>query len=107
MMSLIARAIGASCLVAVMTIGHAAALDDGFETPPVFSAKDRLPGELLTGPSHRIDDRVTNDGFMNHFVIHSDFGITDRFEYDGVDTTDNIYSEYYSDRPLWDDFVIR
>jgi hypothetical protein len=52
----------------------AAAVDDGFETPPILSAKDRLPAEILTGPSHEIDDPVTNDGFMNHFVVRSDFG---------------------------------
>jgi hypothetical protein len=50
---------------------HAA---DGYEEPPVLRAADRLPAELLTGEHHRVDDRVVSDGFMNHFVVHSDFG---------------------------------
>ena len=74
MKRVLSRSIGAWWLVAALIAGFAAAMDDGFETPPVLSAKDRLPAEILTGPSHRIDDRVTNDGFMNHFVVHSDFG---------------------------------
>ncbi len=31
------------------------------------------PG-LLEGPHHRVDDEVTNDGAMNHFLIRSDYG---------------------------------
>ncbi|MGK0260700.1 MAG: hypothetical protein ACI96M_004153 [Candidatus Azotimanducaceae bacterium] len=45
-----------------------------FEMPPTLSASELLPAELLKGPNHEIDQRVTNDGYMNHYVIRSRFG---------------------------------
>jgi hypothetical protein len=46
----------------------------GYESPPVLSAAKILPPELLTGPNHRVQERVTNDGFMNIYTIDSKFG---------------------------------
>ena len=40
-------------------------------------------------------------------VIHNDYGTYGRFEYDGVDTTDNMVYDYYEMRDSWDDFIIR
>ena len=47
---------------------------DSFDPPPQFSVGDVVPESLREGPNHRIDDPVTNDGFMNTYVIDSDFG---------------------------------
>ena len=56
----------------------------GFETAPIFSAKEVLPPELVSGPHHHIVDPVVNDGFTNHFLIHSDFGV---YETAGLEMT--------------------
>jgi len=45
-----------------------------FESPPVFRAAELLPAKLLSGPNYRVDDRVENDGLMNHYTISSRFG---------------------------------
>jgi hypothetical protein len=45
-----------------------------YEQPPVLKAGDLLPAETLKGEHHTIDDAVKNDGYMNHFVIRSEFG---------------------------------
>jgi hypothetical protein len=44
------------------------------EAPPVFRASQRLPASLLRGPNHGVEERVQNDGFMNHYRISSRFG---------------------------------
>lgn len=46
----------------------------GFETLPVRHAAELLPPELLSGPHHRVRDEVASDGFLNLYVIDSDFG---------------------------------
>ena len=56
-----------------------AAEPSGYQTAPTFFAKDLLPAELLSGPHHRIVDPVVNDGFTNHYLIHSDFGVYETF----------------------------
>lgn len=45
-----------------------------FESPPVLRASDVLPQELLAGPYHRVDEAVSNDGYYNHYKIHTVFG---------------------------------
>ena len=45
-----------------------------FESPPTFRASKILPAELLSGPNHRVDERVVNDGFMNLYTVNSRFG---------------------------------
>ena len=47
---------------------------DGYEQPPVLDAKDLLPLEDYAGDNHKVDDRVINDGWTNHFLLHSDYG---------------------------------
>jgi hypothetical protein len=46
----------------------------GYESLPVLSASKILPPELLTGPNHRVQERVINDGFLNIYTIDSKFG---------------------------------
>src|SRR6185295_13662881 len=45
-----------------------------YEAPPVLSASKILPPELLSGPNHRVRERVTNDGYLNIYQIDSKFG---------------------------------
>ena len=57
--------------------GQAGAPDpspEGFEEPPVFQASEILSPAFARGSHFRVDDEVRNDGVMNHFRIHSDFG---------------------------------
>jgi len=61
----------AGVLAAVPALSFA---QGGFEAPPVFRAADVVPKALLSGPNHRVEDRVENDGLMNHYTISSRFG---------------------------------
>jgi len=45
-----------------------------YESAPVLSASKILPPELLSGPNHRVQERVTNDGYLNTYQIDSKFG---------------------------------
>lgn len=45
-----------------------------FETPPTLRAADILEPALLAGPHFTVDSTVRNGGYLNHFVIHSDYG---------------------------------
>lgn len=44
------------------------------EALPSLSAAKILPPELLSGPNHRVQERVSNDGFLNTYTIDSKFG---------------------------------
>lgn len=46
----------------------------GFETPPELVAADIVPAELMSGPHHKLEQRVINDGYSNHYLVVSDFG---------------------------------
>jgi hypothetical protein len=47
----------------------------GYETPGKILASKVLPKKLLSGPNHKIVEKVvTYNGFTNHFIIHTDFG---------------------------------
>jgi hypothetical protein len=50
------------------------AAQQGYEVAPVLSASKILPPELLAGPHHRVQERVTNDGYLNTYQIDSKFG---------------------------------
>lgn len=56
----------------LFTAGAASAAD--FETPAVLSASKVLPPDLVRGPNHKVDDKVTNDGFLNVYTINSPLG---------------------------------
>ena len=45
-----------------------------YETSPVLAASQILPPELLSGPNFRVQERVTNDGYLNTYQIDSKFG---------------------------------
>jgi hypothetical protein len=46
----------------------------GYEPAPVLSASKILPPELISGAHHRVQERVTNDGYLNTYQIDSKFG---------------------------------
>jgi len=79
--ALFAFALGTGCARPAETRNVLSPLDAGdvdpeagYETLPVRSAADLLPAELLEGPHHRVRDAVASDGFLNLYVVDSDFG---------------------------------
>lgn len=67
----------ASSMVLLALVFALAAVEQASEceTPPVFRASGLLPADVLSGPSHRVAESVVNDGYMNRYVIQSDFGV--------------------------------
>ncbi len=66
---------GAVGLGLLLAAALAFGADVPFETPPiVLSAAEILPAELVEGENHKVDDRVENDGYMNHYEISSKYG---------------------------------
>jgi hypothetical protein len=65
-----------SLLAAVLVLAVALPVfaQQGYETSPVLSASRILPPELLSGPNHRVQERVTSDGYLNIYQIDSQFG---------------------------------
>jgi hypothetical protein len=45
-----------------------------FETAPVLEAAKILPPELLKGEHHHVAKEVRTDGYLNYYVIESDYG---------------------------------
>src|SRR4030095_9766459 len=62
--------LGAMLLAAVMPVFA----QQPYESPAVLSASKILPPELLSGPKHRVQERVTSDGYLNIYQIDSKFG---------------------------------
>lgn len=60
-------------LVAASCLSVCASAAD-FESPPTLRAADILEPQLLAGPHFTVDETVRNGGYLNHFVIHSDYG---------------------------------
>jgi hypothetical protein len=52
----------------------AAALAQGFETPPVLAAQDCAPAALLSGPNFTVDPQVPTNGLTTEFTIQSNAG---------------------------------
>jgi hypothetical protein len=59
--------------IAALLAGTAATAAD-FETPVVLSASRVLPADLVRGPNFKVDEKVTNDGFLNVYTINSSLG---------------------------------
>ena len=53
------------------------AAQPAYEPLPVLSASKILPPELLSGPNHRVQEKVTSDGIVNIYKIDSRFGTFD------------------------------
>jgi len=56
----------------LLTTGGVWALD--FETPPVLKATEVLPSEMQRGDHFEVQEQIRSDGFMNYYVVDSDFG---------------------------------
>jgi hypothetical protein len=67
---------GVSAVLVVALLGLVLPVfaQQGYEVTPVLSASKILPPELLGGPNHRVQERVTNDGYLNTYQIDSKFG---------------------------------
>ena len=55
----------------------------GYENAQVLEAARILPPDLLSGPNHQVEERVQNDGFLNHYVLKSSYeneDVTSTFE---------------------------
>ena len=65
-----------TALVMTFLVGTAvpAVAQQGYEQAPVLSASKILPPELLSGPNHQVQERVTSDGYLNIYQIDSKFG---------------------------------
>jgi hypothetical protein len=54
--------------------GFTIAAQQTYESLPVLSASKILPPELLSGPHHRVEEAVNNNGYFNIYRIDSKFG---------------------------------
>jgi len=71
-------ALAVSCAV---ILAPAAVAEPEFEIAPVLKAAEILPPELLKGKYHRVAEDVRADGYLNYYVIDSDFG---KFDAEGT-----------------------
>ena len=70
-----------AALVAVAVLGaelgfgvSAVFAQPAFQAPPVLSARELLPRDMLAGAHFEVDDRVPTDGLLGHFTLRSGFG---------------------------------
>ncbi len=63
----------ALCLMLSVTVASAAPAA-GTENPPTLAASALLPANVLSGPNHRVDEKVENDGYMNIYTLHTPKG---------------------------------
>jgi hypothetical protein len=66
--------VNALVVAALLGVILPAFAQQSYEPAPVLSASKILPPELLSGPNHRVQERVTNDGYLNTYQIDSKFG---------------------------------
>ena len=64
------------CFATALAIGCCGVVQaqQGYETP-ALGAVDFAPAELLKGPNHSVDEKITLDGFMPRFTIRSPYGL--------------------------------
>src|SRR5215813_3951999 len=59
-------------LVGILVFQPAAAMAaQKYDTPAVLNASRILPPQLLSGPNHRVQEQVRNDGFINIYTVDS------------------------------------
>jgi len=51
-----------------------ATAQSGYERSTTLSASKILPPDLLSGPNHRVEETVYNDGYLNRYTVLSKFG---------------------------------
>jgi hypothetical protein len=62
------------CAVIVLASSLPAQGQIPHEAPPVLSAKQLLPQDMLAGNLFTVDDRVPTDGYMGQFTLRSELG---------------------------------
>jgi hypothetical protein len=67
-------AVVAMCAHSLLAGGVVEAAQPSVETPPVLSAKQFLPPQLLAGPRFRVDEQVPTSDLVARFTLRSDFG---------------------------------
>ena len=68
---LVAMVLAGACVLAVAS---AAPAQPAFQTPPVLSARELLPPDMLAGAHFQVDDLVPTDGLLGHFTLRSGYG---------------------------------
>jgi hypothetical protein len=61
-------------LFVALSGASAIAAQGGYEPPTTLNASQILPPDLLSGPNHRVEEKVTNDGLLNTYRVGSKFG---------------------------------
>lgn len=62
-----------ACLL-ILGMGTAA-FSAAYENSVELQASKILPPELLSGPNHHVEEKVTNDGYVNTYRVSSKFGV--------------------------------
>ena len=52
-----------------------------FEPLPVFRASELLAPEVQKSDQHEVEENVRNDGYMNHYLVNSQFGVFEAVSY--------------------------
>jgi len=60
--------------LSVCLIGALPAAELDYETPPALQTSEVLPEEMRSGDHFTVQSQVQNDGYMNHYVVDSDYG---------------------------------
>ncbi len=66
--------IPATILLLVIALSGAGAVADEFEKPALLRASEILSDKLRKGEYHRVDENVRSDGYLNYYVLRSDYG---------------------------------
>jgi hypothetical protein len=72
--------VAVGCLTAILLAApvlqptFVSAAQTAHESAAVLGASKILPPELLTGPNHRVEEKVINDGYINTYRVGSKFG---------------------------------
>jgi len=61
-------------LVLLVPFGTLLVAQRGYETPPMLEVSEVLPEKMQAGDHFKVQPPVQNDGYMNHYVIDSDYG---------------------------------
>ena len=64
----------ACTLAIILVVVSGAAWPESFEQPPVLSASQVLPRQLLQSPNYRVDKRVRLENFQYTFRVHTKWG---------------------------------
>ena len=68
-------AVLAAGVILAVVFGVAAWAQAPFETPPVFTAANLAPADLLAGKGFTVDSQVPVEGFLERFTIRADVGL--------------------------------